>query len=64
MKKLIILLVLSVFLIPVQVTYTHDWVCNYNKLNSNWPVNRTETISFLGWLSAPEEIIEQVKFFN
>ena len=64
MEKLIILLGLSLFLIPVKITYTHGEVCECNKLGSNCPVNRTETITLLGWLTTPEEIIEQVKFFN
>ena len=63
MKKLIILLVLSVFLIPVKVTYTHDGVCQCDGLDSNCTVNKTETITLLGWLTLPEEIVEQVKLF-
>jgi len=64
MEKLIILLGLSLFLIPVKITYTHDGVCECDGIDSNCPVNRTETITLLGWLTTPEEIIEQVKFFN
>ena len=63
MKKLIILLVLSVFLIPVKVTYTHDGVCECDGLDSKCNVNKTEKITVLGWLSTPEEIVEQVKLF-
>ena len=63
MKKLIILLVLSVFLIPVKVTYTHDGVCECDGLDGNCLVNKTETITLLGWLTLPEEIVEQVKLF-
>ncbi len=63
MKKLIILLVLSVFLIPVKVTYTHDGVCECDGLDSKCSVNKTETITLLGWLTLPEEIVEQVKLF-
>ena len=53
MKKLIILLVLSLFLIPiVKITY------------NNCTKNRTKIVNILEWITTPEEIIENVKFIN